>query len=131
MRIGAFHNAQVVSSIPSMVIGCEPRSGYASVHICWPAHWHFCLLANASRATMPVSIVYYFLLCLRAVASSLVRQHDRILKNILHSVFNRDILLNCSKFIECFSFGIHILSKHFHCPVTLPFHHLSFTSLHN
>ena len=66
MHIGAFHNAQEVLSIPSAVIGCKPRSGYASVHICWLAHWHFCLLADASWATKPVSIVYYFFLCIRA-----------------------------------------------------------------
>ena len=30
MHIGAFHNAQVVSSIPCVVIGSQPRSGYAS-----------------------------------------------------------------------------------------------------
>ena len=70
LRIGAFHNAQVVLSIPSVVIGCEPRSGYASVHICWPTHWHFCLLADTSWATELVTIVYYFLLYIRAVASS-------------------------------------------------------------
>ena len=69
MHTGAFHNAQVVSSIPCMLIGCYPRSGCASVHICWPTHCHFCLLANASWATKPVSAVYYFLLCIRAVAS--------------------------------------------------------------
>ena len=70
MHIGVFHDAQVVSSIPSVVIGCEPRSGYASVHICLPAHGHFCLLANVSQAAELLSIVYYFLLCIRAVASS-------------------------------------------------------------
>ena len=70
MRIGAFHNAQVVSSIPSVVIGCEPRSGHASVYICWPTHWHFCLSADASQATKSVSTVYYFLLSARAVAFS-------------------------------------------------------------
>ena len=31
---------QVVSSIPSVLIGCESRSGYASINICWPTHWH-------------------------------------------------------------------------------------------
>ena len=70
MRIRAFYNEQVVSSILSVVIDCEPRSGYASVHICRLAHWHFCLLANAGRAAESVSIVYYFLLCIRVVASS-------------------------------------------------------------
>ena len=25
---------------PCVVIGCQPRSGYASLHICWSAHWH-------------------------------------------------------------------------------------------
>ena len=63
MCIGVFHNAQMVSSIPSVVIGYQPRSSYASVHMCWPAHWHFCLLADAS-------VVYYFFLCIWAVASS-------------------------------------------------------------
>ena len=69
MHIGAFHNAQVVSFIPSEVIGCETSSGYATVHICWPAHWHFCLFGDAGRASESVSIVYYFLLCVRAVDS--------------------------------------------------------------
>ena len=68
--ICAFHNAQVVSFISCVVIGCQPRSGYANMHICWPAHWHFRLLADASRAAKPVSVVYYFLLCVRAVGSS-------------------------------------------------------------
>ena len=54
--------------------GHSTRSGYASGHICWPAHWHFCLLADTSQATEPVIIVYYFLLCIRAVASSSSRQ---------------------------------------------------------
>ena len=40
MCIRAFHHAQMVLSIPSVLIGCEPRSGYASMHICWPTHWH-------------------------------------------------------------------------------------------
>ena len=44
--------AQVVLSIPSVVIGCEPRSGYASMHLCWPTHWHFCLLADASQEVL-------------------------------------------------------------------------------
>ena len=54
MCIGVFHHAQVVLSIPSVLIGCEPRSGYASVHICWPIHWN--LLADVSQAAEPVSI---------------------------------------------------------------------------
>ena len=41
MHIGAFHNVQVVSSIPNVVIGCELKRGYASMHISWPAHRRF------------------------------------------------------------------------------------------
>ena len=70
MHIGVFHDVQVVSSVPCVVIGFQLRSGYASVHICWPAQRHFCLLADANWATEPVSIVYYFLLGVRAVAFS-------------------------------------------------------------
>ena len=33
-------------------------------------HWHFCLLTDTSQAAELVSIVYNFLLCIRAVASS-------------------------------------------------------------
>ena len=67
MHIGAFHHAQVISSIPSVLIGCEPRSGYARVHIYWPTHWH--LLVNRCQPGRRAN-KYYFLLCIRAVAFS-------------------------------------------------------------
>ena len=67
MHIGAFHHAQVVSSIPSVLIGCEPRSGYASVHIYWPTHWN---LFVSRRQPGRRAGKYYFLLCVRAVVSS-------------------------------------------------------------
>ena len=67
------------SSIPSVVIGCEPRSSYASVHICLPVHWHFCLLADASQPAEPVSIIY-FLLCVKAVAS-LLKRYGKVLNS--------------------------------------------------
>ena len=41
------------------------------MHIYLPAHWHiFVCLLDASQAAEPVSIIYYFILCIRAVASS-------------------------------------------------------------
>ena len=67
MHIGVFHHAQVVSSIPSELIGCEPRSDYTSVHICWPTHWH---LFVSWHQLVCWAGKYYFLLCIRAVASS-------------------------------------------------------------
>ena len=54
MHIRAFHHTQVVSSIPSVLIGCELRSGYASVHICWPTHCHLFV----SRWAGPPSIIF-------------------------------------------------------------------------
>ena len=96
--------ASVVSFIPSVVIGCEPRSGYASMHICWPAYWHFCLFANATQTAEPASIVYYFLLCVRAVASSVMyscgplhmdeqRQDDQLEPTYSISVPIKDVAL--------------------------------------
>ena len=40
MRIVEHPGVQVVESIPWAVIGCQPSSGYASMHIYWLAHWH-------------------------------------------------------------------------------------------
>ena len=71
MPIGAFNYAQVVSSIPSVLIGCEPRSGYASVHICWPLVG-ICLLADPSRTAEPVSIVS-FLLCSSFIILNIIK----------------------------------------------------------
>ena len=38
-HIREFYDMQAVESIPWAVIGCQPRSGYASMHIYWPNHW--------------------------------------------------------------------------------------------
>ena len=94
MHIGAFHHAQVVSSIPSVLIGCELRSSYASVNICWPTHWHLfvsqCQLGCRAGK-------YYFLLCVRAVASSSTNpepgvpypQHWKKMSRVLEILINR------------------------------------------
>ena len=58
MRIRVFHDVQVVESIAWAGIGCQPRSGYASGHIYWPAHWHiFVCQLNTSWAADQVSVV--------------------------------------------------------------------------
>ena len=56
MHIGAFQDAQVVKSIA--VIGCQPWSGYASVYVYWPTHWHiFVCQLDASWIAEPVGVV--------------------------------------------------------------------------
>ena len=58
IRIRVSHDAHVAESIPWVVIGCQPRSGYASVHIYWPAHSHiFVYQLDASWSAGLISAV--------------------------------------------------------------------------
>ena len=91
MHIRAFHHVQVVSSIPSVLIGCEPRSSYASVNICWLTHWH---LFVSRRQPGCRAGKHYFLLCIRAVASSVLHPQIGFLIAILsYRLASKSLLL--------------------------------------
>ena len=70
MRIGAFHDVQVVQSTPYVVIGSQP--GVAMLACIYTGPLIDILLSVSCTPAKPVSVVYYFILHVRAVASSII-----------------------------------------------------------